>query len=100
MLCVRNAVAAPVTALAFSPNGEVLASASGRTLALHSPLTGEKLNSLSCENERAVALAFQPRGALLAVGTGMPGENGSVRLLDWRQQKWLGAIETNSDVVT
>ena len=99
-LLVRDAIAAPVTALAFSSNGEVLAAASARAVTLHLPLTGEKLNSLSCENERAVALAFQPRGALLAVGTGMPGEKGSVRFLDWRQQKWLAAIETNSDVVT
>jgi WD40 repeat protein len=99
-LLVRDAIAAPITALAFSSNGEVLAAASARTVTLHSPLSGETLNSLACENERAVALAFQPRGALLAVGTGMPGEKGSVRLLDWRQQKWLGAMATNSDVVT
>jgi len=100
VVLVRNAVAAPVTALAFSSNSEVLAAASGRTVALHSPLTGEKLNSLACENERVLALTFQPGGSMLAVGAGMPGEKGSVRLLDWRRQKWLGVIETNSDVVT
>ena len=100
MLSTQSAIGAPVTALAFSSDGKVLAAASGRTITLHSPLTGEQLNSLSCENERALALAFQPHGTLLAVGTGMPGEKGSVRLLDWRQQKWLGAVETNSDVVT
>jgi WD40 repeat protein len=100
VLLVRDAIAAPVTALAFSSNGEVFAAASGLTVALYSPLTGEKLNSLSCENERLLALAFQPGGSVLAVGTGTPGEKGGVRLLDWRQQKWLGAIAANSDVVT
>jgi len=99
-LFVRNAAPAPVTALAFSSDGEVLAAASGRTVALLSPITGEKLNSFSCEHQHAVALAFQPNGILLAVGTGIPGEKGGVRFLDWRQPKRLSEITTNSDVVT
>lgn len=100
LLLALEASAAPVTALAFSPDGSVLADASGRNVTLRSGATGRKTASFSFEGERALALAFQPNGTLLAVGTGTPGEKGGVRLLDWRPQKWLGTLATNSDVVT
>ncbi len=62
--------------------------------------TGEELGSFTCDGERALSLAFQSNGQLLAVGTGSPSEKGSVRLLDWRQKKWLHVLATNSDGVT
>jgi WD40 repeat protein len=91
---------APVTALAFSPDGSLLAAASGRNVTFRSAATGKESGSLACEGERATALAFQVNGPLLAVGTGIPGEKGTIRLLDWRQRKWLGALAANADVVT
>jgi WD40 repeat protein len=99
-LFTRQAHAAPVVALAFSTDGAVLATASGRNVTLRDAATGRELKKFSCESERATALAFQPRGTLLAVGTGVPGEKGGVRLLDWRQHKWRGSIATNVDVLT
>lgn len=92
--------AAPLTALAFSPDGSVLAGAAGNKVLLLSPQTGEGADSLTWEGMRVVALAFQPRGALLAVGGGIPGEKGEVRLLDWRRKTWLGSMSANADLVT
>ncbi|MBN9688707.1 MAG: WD40 repeat domain-containing protein [Verrucomicrobia bacterium] len=96
----RLADAAPVTGLAFSPDSAVLAVASGQSVSLRNAATGRESTSVSCGKERALALSFQPNGPLLAVGTGIPGERGGVRLLDWRRQAWLGSLSTNRDVVT
>ena len=96
----QPAPAAPVQALAFSPDSTVLAAASGRNVTLRAATTGRELKKLSCDHERATALAFQPGGTLLAVGTGTPGERGGVRLLDWRQHRWLGPPASHTDVVT
>lgn len=99
-LLVSHIHSAPVTALAFSPDSTVLAAASGRDVILRDTATGGELKRISCDSERSTAIAFQPRGTLLAVGTGTPGEKGGVRLLDWQQGKWLGSVATNPDVVT
>ncbi|MEW6303110.1 MAG: WD40 repeat domain-containing protein [Verrucomicrobiota bacterium] len=92
--------AAPITALSFSPDGSTLASVSGNKVALHGPKSGAVKKSLPGQFKRLTTLAFQPKGVLLAVGGGTPGEKGGVQLLDWRKGEWLGSIATNSDVVT
>lgn len=92
--------AAPVTALAFSPDGAALVAAAGEQVLLRSPVTGAALDAIPCTGMRAAALAFHPDGVLLAVGGGTPGEKGELRLLDWPQRKWLGSFRGNQDVIT
>ena len=92
--------AAPVTALAFSPDGTVLVSAAGMAVTLRSPMTGEVITSLPCEKTRITSLVFASKGALLAAGGGIPGEKGEVRLLEWRAKRWLVSHATGSDLVT
>lgn len=99
-LALTQIEAAPVTSLAFSPDGSVLAAATGDQIRLLAPDTGETTLSLTWSGMRAVTLALQPGGSLLAVGGGVPGEGGSVRLLDWRQKKWISSSFTGDDVVT
>jgi WD40 repeat protein len=92
--------AAPVTALAFSPDGAALIAAAGDQVLLCSPITGATLDAIPCSGMRVASLAFRPDAALLAVGGGTPGEKGEVRLLDWPQKKWLGSFPTNHDILT
>jgi WD40 repeat protein len=92
--------AAPVTALAYSPDGAVLVAGSGDQVLLRAPATGAALDAIPCAGMRITTLAFSPDGKLLAVGGGTPGEKGEVRLFDWPQKKWLGAFVVNADIIT
>lgn len=95
-----KAQAAPVTALAFSPDGAALVAAAGDQVLLRSPHTGDALDAIPCAGMRVATLAFSPDGTLLAVGGGTPGEKGEVRLLDWPARKWLGSFAENHDIIT
>ncbi len=100
--CICESGAAPVTSLAFSPDGSILAAASGTHVTLYASTNRATVQSFSWEGERAVAVAFHPSGAWLAVGTGIPGELGNVRLLDLAKREWLsaGKFRPAHDVVT
>jgi WD40 repeat protein len=55
-----------VTAVAFSPDGRILASADYGTIKLWDPATGRQLRSLRAHTDRIGGLAFSPDGRLLA----------------------------------
>lgn len=95
-----TAGAAPATALAFSPDGSVLAAASGRSVVLRSPRDAAVQRSIACGLPRVVALAFHPRGDLLAAAGGAPGESGAVVLLDWRRGEIAGRLDGHADLAT
>ena len=60
----QPAPAAPVQALAFSPDGTVLAAAAGRDVTLRAAATGRELKKLSCGNEPGWSKTLSPSGSL------------------------------------
>ena len=74
--------AAPVTALAFSPDGQTLAVGSYRAVTLWSVATLQPLKTLTHLKGPVLSLAYRPDGSQLAIGGGMPGQPGELRVAD------------------
>ncbi|HUW56680.1 MAG TPA: WD40 repeat domain-containing protein, partial [Planctomycetota bacterium] len=76
--------AVPISAVAFSPDGKVLAVGGYREVLLWD-LTAAQLSKRIGTGQldgRVAALAFIGKGPLLAVADGIPGKSGAVRIFD------------------
>jgi len=76
----------PVTALAYRPDGQLLAVGTRGVVHLIDPAKGEVVADLPGQTGRVTAAAFS-RSGLLAVASGEPGKSGVIRLYDTRDQK-------------
>ena len=74
----RTAVKPPVTALAYHPEGKVLAAAAHRDVVFLDPETGKVAGRLPGAAAKVTALAFSPSGEYFAVATGTVGAPGEV----------------------
>lgn len=78
----------PVTALAFSPSGNYLATASGHAVEVWNPADGAKLWTLDDHTDTVTALAFAADGRLASGSTDQtirlrfPGRDGDVRVCE------------------
>jgi WD40 repeat protein len=97
-----SSAVAPVTALAFSPDGRYLAAAGYRAVRLLDPATGVAVRTLSGPADQTLALAWRSDGAVLAAAGGVPGGAGEVILLDpatGRLLRTLAAKDGHTDAV-
>ena len=76
----RTHAAAPVAALAYRPDGKLLAAAGWREVLLIDPTTGDVVGKLPGQAGDVTALAFSRDGSVLAVAAGLPGVVGEVRI--------------------
>ncbi len=72
----RRQLPPPVSALAYRPDGKVLAAGSLRLVYLIDPDRGEILGRLEGQTERVTALAFSKDSQTLAVASGVPSGQG------------------------
>lgn len=73
--------ASPVTALAFSPDGQTLASAGRRVITLRHLEPTNRVTTLETDLPKITSLAFHSNGGLLVVAGGAPGVAGTALLL-------------------
>ncbi len=78
-------VAAPVAALAYHPDGHVLAAGGRGLVYLFDTATGDLLAKVERQHPRVTALAFRPDGKQLAVASSAMGEVHEVRLHDFTE---------------
>lgn len=72
----------PITAIAFHPDGQQLVVGGYHELTVWDPRDGHLLRRIKNVTERTYGLAFNADGSLLAVGGGVPGRSGEIRLLN------------------
>jgi WD40 repeat protein len=90
----------PITALAFSPNGSALVSNGPRRVHIRSPKDGVVQAHIPCDLPKITALAFHPRGEILAVAGGEPGVRGEAWLIDWRTRTIRQRFTNSEDLAT
>jgi WD40 repeat protein len=95
----RQATAPPVAALAYRPDGKVLAAGTGGVVYLIDPYTGAVLSKLPGQTERVTALAFSPEGRALAAASGKVGASGEVRLYFDNGEKPEITIPAHQDLI-
>jgi WD40 repeat protein len=95
----RAPVAPPVAALAFRPDGALLAAGGFRQVLIVDPATGLIEPPLGGPAGIVRALAFSPDGRLLAAGGGDPAQSGEAQLWDLAGPSVVKALETRTDAV-
>src|SRR5262249_26621618 len=89
-----------VTALAFSPDGKILASGSYQEVGLLDAQTRALLNKIAGFADHVVTLAFSRDGKYMATGGGAPTEDGEIKIIDVATAKVVQDIKSgHSDTV-
>jgi len=88
-----------ITALAFSPDGKLLAVAGFHEVLLYSADGSKLLARLIGLSERVQSLAFSPNGKRLAVSGGAPGRFGEVQIWDVETQKLKLSVPVTFDTI-
>lgn len=93
--------AAPVTALAFSPDGKQLAVGGYKEVLLWDLVAGKLARRIGAGqlNGRIGAVAFLDKGKQLAVGEGEPGKPGAVKVFDAAAGKLLASLAQPTEAV-
>lgn len=102
LVCVAAgpAFAAPVSSLAYSPDGSMLAVGEYGRLHLVDPAKGEVAHTIAVGVQRLTAIAYNHDGSLLAVASGEPGKTGMVHLFDGKSPaKPLREWQAHKDIV-
>ena len=86
-----------IAALAWSPDGSVLAVAAWHEVILRSGDGEQLIARLVGDSPRVESLAFSPDGKMLAVAGGAPSEYGEVQLWDVAEKKMSRSIKSSTD---
>ncbi len=88
-----------VAALAWSPDGQILAVAGWHEVLLHQGGSTGIVARLVGDSPRIESLAFSPDGTQLAVSGGAPSEYGEVQIWNAASHKLTRSIKTTTDAV-
>ncbi len=95
----RVPLKAPVAALAYRPDGKLLAAGTGSEVHLIETDSGDVVGTLAGRDGKVTAAAFSPDGALLAVASGRPGASGEVRIYGTVPGPPLHVIAAHEDLI-
>ncbi len=92
-------VPVPVMAVAFSPDGSLLATSGYREVVLWSTADGQLVRRITNLAERPHDIEFTANGQQLAVAAGTPGQMGEVKLFNVADGALVGDLFTTDDEV-
>ncbi len=92
-------VAVPVMAIAFSPDGQLLATSGYREVLLWNPVDGQLVRRIKNLAERPHDFEFSADGSILAVAAGTPGQMGEVKLFNVADGALVADLFTTDDEV-
>lgn len=95
----RGTTKAQIGALAYRPDGKMLALGTYKEVRLVDPASGQTVATLTGHAEAVRAVAFSPNGTLLAAGGGLPARSGEVKIWDVANRKELRTIKGHSDCI-
>src|ERR1700730_1057320 len=95
----KVAVKPQIGALAYRPDGKLLALGKYKEVQLIDPASNNTVATLAGHAEAVRALAFSPDGKLLAAAGGLPGRSGEVKIWDVETHKELRSIKGHSDCI-
>lgn len=92
-------VAIPITALAYSPDGSLLASSGYHEVLIWSAKDGSLVRRITNIAERTYDITFHPDGKRIAVASGTPGQLGEVKLFQVEDGTLLADLVTAEDAM-
>lgn len=92
-------VPAPVTAVAFSPDGKTLAVAGYHEISFWDPQTGAYRDRWGTQSERIHSLSYSRDGKRLLYAGGTPGKFGEVVVWDVEKKKPLRELGRYTDII-
>lgn len=100
LLAGTAAHAAPVAAVAFSPDGAALVATGDRSLEVRSVKDASVERRIDCGLVKVTSIAFAPGGKLLVAGGGEPAVRGEAVVFSWPDGKLLRRLGEHTDMVT
>ena len=95
----RTRVSPLISALAYQPDGKLLALGTFKEVRLLEPETGKIVATLPGEAEDVRAVAFSRDGKLLAAAGGLPARGGEVKIWDVEKRAPLRTIAGHTDCI-
>jgi WD40 repeat protein len=95
----RTAVKPLIGALAYRPDGQLLALGTFQEVRLVEPESGKVVATLPGEAEDVRSVAFSPDGKLLAAAGGLPARSGEVKIWDVASRTLLRTIAGHQDCI-
>ena len=95
----RTTVKPLIGALAYRPDGKLLALGTFKEVRLVDPETGKVVATLPGEAEDVRAVAFSPDGKLLAAAGGLPARSGELKIWDVEARALLRTVAGHTDCI-